>query len=112
MKLKWYNYVACFFAGFFLANFVPHFVKGICGDAFPSPFSEIPGKSLSSPVVNVYWALFNLAVGYILFRAGKISNQKIATVVVFFIGVAICSLVLAINFENKMPQYFLNNESQ
>jgi hypothetical protein len=45
--------VACFFAGAFLANFVPHFVHGISGDRFPTPFANPPGKGLSSPTLNV-----------------------------------------------------------
>ena len=36
--MSWYNYVACFFAGAFLANFVLHFVHGISGDRFPKGF--------------------------------------------------------------------------
>ena len=42
--VNWYNYIACFFAGIFLANFVPHFVHGISGDRFPTPFAHPPGK--------------------------------------------------------------------
>ena len=38
--MKWYHYIACFFAGAFLANTVPHFVHGISGDCFPSPFRK------------------------------------------------------------------------
>ena len=34
--MNWYNYIASFFAGIFLANAVPHFVHGISGDRFPS----------------------------------------------------------------------------
>ncbi len=51
--MNWYNYVACFFAGMFLANVVPHFVHGISGDRFPTPFAHPPGKGLSSPTINV-----------------------------------------------------------
>jgi hypothetical protein len=40
--MPWYSYVACFFAGAFLANAVPHFVKGVTGEAFPTPFAK-PG---------------------------------------------------------------------
>ncbi|MCL1942243.1 MAG: hypothetical protein FWF54_01645 [Candidatus Azobacteroides sp.] len=98
MKLKWYNYVACFFAGFILTNFIPHFVKGICGEAFPSPFASPPGKGLSSPMINVLWGLFNLVVGYLLFRAGKISNQRILTVIIFFIGIVLCGITCSISF--------------
>jgi hypothetical protein len=50
--MSWYDYIACFFAGMFLANVVPHYVKGVCGDRFPTPFANPPGKGLSSPTVN------------------------------------------------------------
>ena len=66
--MPWYSYLAAFFAGAFLANAVPHFVHGISGDPFPSPFAKPPGKGLSSPTVNVLWALFNLIAGTLLFR--------------------------------------------
>ena len=69
--MNWYDYFACFFAGAFLANAVPHFVHGISGDRFPTPFAHPSGKGLSSPTVNVVWALFNLIVGYFLFSGRK-----------------------------------------
>ena len=65
-------YLCAFFAGLFLANAVPHFVHGISGDPFPTPFAKPPGKGLSSPTVNVLWALLNLILGYILLRMGKV----------------------------------------
>ena len=55
-------YLACFFGGAFLANGVPHFVMGMCGRKFPTPFAKPPGKGESSSVVNVTWGLFNFAV--------------------------------------------------
>jgi hypothetical protein len=58
--MKWFRYIACFFAGIFLANAVPHFVNSISGISFPTPFANPPGKGLSLPTVNVLWALFNL----------------------------------------------------
>ena len=58
--MNWYNYVACFFAGAFLANVVPHFFHGISGDRFPTPFARPPGRGLSSSTVNVVWAWINL----------------------------------------------------
>ena len=45
--MKWYHYVAAFFAGAFLANVVPHFIHGVSGDAFPTPFADPAGKGLS-----------------------------------------------------------------
>ena len=50
----------------FLANGVPHFVQGISGHRFQTPFASPPGVGESSPVVNVLWGFFNLAVGFAL----------------------------------------------
>jgi hypothetical protein len=99
--MPWYSYIACFFAGLFLANFVPHFVKGVRGDPFPSPFSKPPGKGLSSPIVNVLWALLNLVIGCILFRVGKIAADNLPALTVFFTGIAAMSIMLSISFRDK-----------
>src|SRR5476649_346155 len=99
--MEWYNYLACFFAGAFLANFVPHFIKGVCGDKFPTPFSKPPGVGLSSPVTNVLWGLFNLVIGFLLFRAGKVCHNYPLTWILFFAGVAAMSIMLSVNFQKK-----------
>ncbi len=102
--MNWYNYIACFFAGMFLANTVPHFVHGISGDRFPTPFSHPPGKGLSSPMVNVVWALFNLVVGYLLFRSGHLSSGEDSALLVFFAGIAAISILSSIRFQEKDVQ--------
>jgi hypothetical protein len=102
--MKWYHYIACFFAGLFLANTVPHFIHGISGDKFPTPFSNPPGKGLSSPTVNVLWALFNLIVGYLLYRAGKISKTNTTGIIILFLGIVAMSILLSIGFADKMTQ--------
>ena len=61
--MPWYDYVMWFFGGAFLANFVPHFTRGVSGAAFPTPFAKPPGRGLSAPRGNVLWGLFNLLVG-------------------------------------------------
>jgi len=99
--MHWYNYLADFFAGLFLANAVPHFTHGVSGDRFPSPFANPPGKGLSSPTVNVLWALFNMAVGYILFRAGNVSSGNNLSLLVFFAGIAAISTFMSIQFATK-----------
>jgi hypothetical protein len=99
--MHWYNYVACFFAGVFLVNVVPHFVKGICGDRFPTPFATPPGQGLSSPTTNVIWALANLFVGFELFRIGKITSGADFTLITFFAGVAILSVLMSVRFSSK-----------
>ena len=98
--MHWYNYVACFLAGSFLANVVPHFVHGISGDRFPTPFAKPPGRGLSSPTVNVLWALLNLIVGYSLFGAGAV-NTNYATRIVFLAGIVVISLILSVRFAAK-----------
>ena len=100
--MKWYHYIACFFAGFFLINTVPHLVHGVSGDSFPSPFANPPGKGLSSPIVNVLWGLANMLIGYILLRAGKVSRTNKWSLLVFFAGVVCCSIMLSIAFVDKM----------
>ena len=50
----------------FLANGVPHFVQGISGNPFPSPFAKPPGLGDSSPLVNVLWGFGNLVAGALL----------------------------------------------
>lgn len=102
--MHWYNYIACFFAGLFLTNVVPHFVHGISGDRFPTPFAHPPGKGLSSPTVNVIWALFNLVVGYILFLVGKLSSGEILEIVIFFAGIAALSIMLSMRFAKKQTE--------
>ena len=102
--MNWYEYLACFFAGAFLTNVVPHFVYGISGDRFPTPFAHPPGKGLSSPTVNVVWALFNLLVGYILFRAGKVLSGNDSALVVFFAGIVAISIPLSVRFSKKQSE--------
>lgn len=102
--MNWYVYIACVFAGVFLANAVPHFVHGISGDRFPTPFSHPPGKGLSSPTANDVWALSNLAVGFILFRVGKVSSEGDSALVLFFAGIAAISIMLSVRFAKKQAK--------
>jgi hypothetical protein len=99
--MHWNNYLAAFFAGAFLANVVPHFVHGISGNRFPTPFAKPPGKGLSSPTVNTLWSLLNLFLGYVLFRAGNISTENIPALIVFFAGIAAISILSSIRFALK-----------
>jgi hypothetical protein len=72
--MEWYVYVAYFFGGVFLVNAVPHFIEGVCGRAFPSPFAKPPGEGLSSPMVNMFWGAFNFIVAYLLiWRVGSLA---------------------------------------
>lgn len=99
--MVWYEYVASFFAGAFLANVVPHFVHGISGNRFPTPFANPPGKGLSSATVNVLWSLVNLVIGYLLFRFGKVASGDATILIVFFAGIAAISLPMSMHFTKK-----------
>ena len=98
--MSWLAYVACFFSGMFLGNAVPHFVQGVSGEPFPTPFAKPPGRGLSSAPVNCVWALFNMVVGYVLFRAGNVARSD-AALIVFFAGVVAISIMASISFQKK-----------
>jgi hypothetical protein len=94
--MRWYHYLAYFFGGAFLANSVPHFVNGVSGHSFQSPFATPPGVGLSSSTVNVLWGLFNLAISYLLVcRVGSFELRKFRHVIPFGAGLLAMSLMLA-----------------
>ncbi len=96
--MKWYHYIACFFAGVLLANVIPHYVSGVSGLPFPTPFANPPGKGLSSPMINTLWALSNLVIGYYLLQVGKVSRANTLNLLIFFAGVVWISIILTHSF--------------
>ncbi|ADW68145.1 hypothetical protein [Granulicella tundricola] len=96
-----HHYLAAFFAGLFLANAVPHYVAGISGNRFPTPFAKPPGKGLSSAPINTVWALANLVAGFLLFRVAAITMGDTTTLLVFFTGIAAISIQLSMHFTHK-----------
>ncbi|MDB5144346.1 MAG: hypothetical protein JWQ66_3059 [Mucilaginibacter sp.] len=99
--MEWYNYLAIFFSGAFLSNAIPHFVNGMSGDKFPTPFAKPPGQGLSSPVLNVAWAGLNIVIGVVLLKAGKLQTGNALDLVVFFAGFMAMALMLAGRFSTK-----------
>ena len=91
--IPWYIFLLQLVAGLFLANGVPHFVQGISGAWFQTPFASPPGVGESSPVVNVLWGFLNLAVGFaLLFEFAP----KGADVVLEWVFVGLGALVMAL----------------
>ena len=91
--------VSWFFGGAFLANAVPHFVFGIAGKPFQSPFATPRGEGLSSSTVNVLWSLFNLVVGYVLvLRVGDFNLRDTADAAALGLGILAISVPLARSF--------------
>jgi hypothetical protein len=64
--MPWYFYLLEFLSGLFLANGVPHFVQGVSGAPFQSPFASPPGVGESSPLSNALWGFGNLLAGALL----------------------------------------------
>lgn len=97
--MEWLHYLSYFFSGVFLTNAVPHFVSGIMGRPFQSPFAKPPGKGLSSSTVNVLWGFFNLMIGYLLVcRVGNFDLRSTADVVALGLGVLLFGVMLALTF--------------
>ncbi len=91
--------LAYFFGGVFLANGVPHFVHGISGKRFQSPFAKPPGMGTSSPLINVLWGMVNFVIGYLLlFRVGKFNIGTGSDVLMVALGAFVVSVALAILF--------------
>jgi hypothetical protein len=97
--MPWLDLVSYFVGGAFLANAVPHFVSGVMGRPFQSPFAKRPGEGLSSATVNVLWAYINIVVGYVLVvRVGDFQSRNTSHLVVLGLGSLLASLVLARQF--------------
>src|SRR5277367_6052035 len=91
--------VSYFFGAAFLANAVPHFVSGVMGQPFQSPFAKPPGQGLSSSMVNVLWGFFNLVVGYVLTcRVGTFDLRSTNQVVAFGLGILLTGILTARQF--------------
>src|ERR1700730_15067699 len=91
--------VSYFFGGIFLANAFPHFVSGMLGRPFQSPFAKPPGKGLSQSTVNVLWGFFNAVIGYLLvLRVGHFDVRSTSHVLVLAVGALLISLLSARHF--------------
>jgi hypothetical protein len=91
--MPWYYYTSYFFGGAFLANAIPHFVSGMMGRAFQTPFAKPPGQGLSSSTVNVLWGAFNLALGYwLVFQVGDFNLRN----PILFMAAGLGALLMAV----------------
>jgi hypothetical protein len=84
-----------------LFNAVPHFVHGISGDKFPTPFAKPPGQGLSPAYINVLWAGLNMAIGYILLKTSHLQTDNCTGMIVLFIGGILMALMLSKRFTTK-----------
>jgi hypothetical protein len=97
--MEWPHYLSYFFGGAFLTNALPHFISGLMGRPFQTPFAKPPGKGLSSSTINVLWGFFNLAVAYILIcRVGHFDLRSTDHILALGLGVLSMSLITARTF--------------
>ncbi len=76
--MKWYNYLACFFAGVFLIHVVPHVLNGVT-------------------LTNVLGILVSLGGGGLLLWAGRFSFRNLWAVALVLAGMGSVFLFLAIH---------------
>jgi hypothetical protein len=97
--LPWYIYLLQFISGLFLANGIPHFVQGISGHWFQTPFATPRGVGESSPVVNVVWGFLNIAVGFaLLWSFAPKGSDVVAEWAIVGLGVLLMAIMLATHF--------------
>jgi hypothetical protein len=97
--MNWHSLVSYFFGGVFAANAIPHFVAGMMGRAFQTPFAKPSGRGLSSSTVNVLWGLFNAIVGYLLIaQVGDFHLRSWTHMLALGLGVLLISMFAAHHF--------------
>ncbi len=97
--------IMCFFAGALVTNAIPHFVSGVRGQSFPTPFAKPPGRGLSPPLVNVLWGFANLVIGYVLLPwAGQLNTHPRQSMIFLGAGVLVAGVALARIFDGVLDR--------
>ncbi len=97
--MDWLHVVSYLFGGAFLANAVPHFVSGMMGQPFQTPFAKPPGEGLSSSTVNVLWGFANFVIAYLLIaRVGHFDLHATDHVIAVGVGVLLMGVMAARSF--------------
>ncbi len=97
--MNWLHDLSYLFGGAFLTNAVPHFVSGVMGRPFQSPFARPPGQGLSSSTVNVVWGFANFVVAYLLLvRVGGFDLRAWDHVLAAGVGALLIGLLSARHF--------------
>ena len=96
MAVTTLQYAAYFLGGAFFTNAVPHFVNGVMGRPFQSPFANPRGVGLSSSTLNVLWGFINLTVGYLLVcHVGTFDLRSTGQATALGLGVLVFAMLLA-----------------
>lgn len=92
------QYFTAFIIGVLTANGLPHFMQGICGNRFQTPFASPPTIGESSPLVNVLWGAANFAVAGALFLYMNLSLASHDHTAPLLAGALLCAIILSIQF--------------
>ena len=94
--MNWLSDISYVFGGAFLTNAIPHFVSGMMGRAFQTPFAKPHGVGLSSSTVNVLWGFANVVIAYLLImRVGGFDVHAVDHITAAGLGVLLMGLVSA-----------------
>ncbi len=94
--MSWLALLSCFFGGAVPTNAIPHFVSGVMGRPFQSPFAKPPGRGLSSSTVNALWSFLNIVVAYLFVcGVGDFDMRSTGDAAAFGSGVLLMALLLA-----------------
>ncbi|MBV8681594.1 MAG: hypothetical protein JO111_01885 [Caulobacteraceae bacterium] len=94
--MNWLHDVSYLFGGAFLTNAIPHFVRGVMGQPFQSPFAKPPGEGLSSSTVNVVWGFANFVIAYLLIAlVGNFDLHAADNVIAAGVGVLLMGVLCA-----------------
>jgi hypothetical protein len=97
--MPWHFFLSYFLGGALLTNAIPHFVSGLMGRPFQSPFAKPPGQGLSSSTVNALWGFFNIVIGYVLVcKVGDFHPGNTPDITAFGAGVFLIALFCARQF--------------
>lgn len=83
-------YILSFLAGLVAAYGVPHFVKGVTGEKFPTPFGR-----QSSAIVNAAWGWFSLAAAILLLHFSHPWKHLYRASTLFAIAALLMAVLLA-----------------
>ncbi|WP_167085643.1 hypothetical protein [Rhizomicrobium palustre] len=88
--------LAYLFGGAFFANAIPHFVSGMMGRPFQTPFAKPHGVGLSSSTVNVLWGFANVVIAYLLIlHVGRFDLRAADQVLAAGLGLLVMGVVSA-----------------
>lgn len=90
---------ADFCAGAFFCNALPHLAAGLRGEPFPSPFASPPGVGNSRPVVNVFWGMLNVVIGFALLGYAPVAIGFNAPFILLLLGGFIGGSLVARHFD-------------